>query len=72
MWQGYKKTYKSWQHAIIALIKSQDFFIELGVNPNTGKNEWVIDANVAIAMEKAIRKTKAKFKELKKELIKEK
>lgn len=61
--QSDKISYTNWQHAINALIKAQDFFIELGPNPNTGKFEWIIDARVADAMEKALVKTKSLIKE---------
>ncbi len=61
--QSDKVSYRNWQHAINALVKAQDFFIELGINPDTGKMEFLIDAGVAEAMEKALIKTKEKIKE---------
>lgn len=65
--QGLKKTYTSWPIAMNELYKRQDFFIELGRNEETGKFEWVIDASLARAMEKAWIKTKEIIKEKKKE-----
>lgn len=68
--QGDRLSYMNWQNAVDALIKGQDFFIDLGQNPNTGKREFIIHPDVADAMEKALIKTKLKIKELKK--VKEK
>jgi len=69
--QSDKISYTNWQHAINALIKAQDFFIELGSNPDTGKSGFLIDARVAEAMEKALIKTKSLIKEKVKVLQKE-
>lgn len=69
--QSDKVSYRNWQHVINALVKAQDFFIELGMNPHTGKWEFIIDAGVAEAMEKALIKTKDLIKEKVKEKIKE-
>ncbi len=65
--QSDKVSYRNWQHAINALVKAQDFFIELGINPESGKMEFLIDSGVAEAMEKALIKTKEKIKEKAKE-----
>lgn len=70
--QSDKISYKNWQHAVTALIKAQDFFIELGTNPNTGKFEWLIHSGVAEAMEKSLIKTKSLIKEKVKILQKQK
>jgi len=69
--QSDKISYTNWQHAINALIKAQDFFIELGSNPDTGKSGFLIDARVAEAMEKALIKTKSLIKEKAKVLEKQ-
>lgn len=62
--QSDKISYTNWQHAVNAILKAQDFVIDLG------KNEWLIEASVADAMEKALIKSKELIKE--KEKVKEK
>jgi len=65
-----KVSYTNWQNAFNALIKSQDFFIGLGENPNDGETWWLIHPSVADAMEKALIKTKELVKEKRKEKTK--
>ncbi|MEJ2248931.1 MAG: hypothetical protein P8Y70_18630 [Candidatus Lokiarchaeota archaeon] len=62
--QSDKLSYRNWHNIVDRLLKDQDFFIEINAN------EWLIKANVADAMEKALIKTKELIKE--KEKVKEK
>jgi hypothetical protein len=59
--QSDRVSYTNWQHAINRILKDQDFVIDLG------RNEWLIEAGVADAMEKALIKTKDLIKEKVKE-----
>ena len=63
--QSEKVSYTNWQNAINRILKDQDFVIDLD------KNEWLIEAGVADAMEKALIKTKEFIKEKVKEKEKE-
>ncbi|MHA1758018.1 MAG: hypothetical protein ACTSVV_14695 [Promethearchaeota archaeon] len=55
--QGDKITYKNWYNIMNKLLKDQDFIVDIG------KDEWLIEAGVADAMEKALIKTKDYIKE---------